>query len=84
MSWFCFFLFEERCVECVAPLKPLYVAVRREEMSDAHTLDKSHDTYPDTVLQGRSLSLLERSVVRRVSQTTITIESKGFDAASRS
>ena len=53
-------------------------------MSDAHTLDKSHNTYPDTVLQGRSLLLLDRSIVRRVSQTAISIESKGLDAASRS
>lgn len=52
-------------------------------MSDAHTLDKSHNTYPGTVLQGRSLLLLDRSVVRRVSQAAISIESKGLDAASR-
>ena len=53
-------------------------------MSNAHTVDKSHNTYPDTVSQGRSLLLLDRSVVRRVSQTAISIESKGLDAASRS
>ena len=53
-------------------------------MSDARTLDKSYNTYPDTVLQGRSLLLLGRSVVRRVSQTAISIESKGLDSASHS
>ena len=53
-------------------------------MSNGPTLDRSLDTYHNTLLQGRSPLLLDRSVVRRVSLAAISIVSEDFDAASRS
>ncbi len=38
----------------------------KETKRNAHTLDRSRDTYRDTVLQGRSLLLLDHSLARRV------------------
>ncbi len=50
-----------------APEASLCRSKEIKKMSNGPTLDRSHDTYHNTLLQGISLLLLDRSVVRRVS-----------------